>query len=415
MSSGKYWSEVEDGILLKRMELGKGKLKRRARRIAREGVLPGREPEAMVSRYYKLKHEAELEAEQKGEGLRSNRANRSKIVHWREEENQLLAERLKRYKDGNLLELADLLIAENAIQNHSREGIHERLCRIAKGQSVAACGYRRQWTPEQLGQVYAGLKAHQEMTMYQLAEKLVEEGLVGKHTARATESQISRFRRCPPEKGLYDEVEEEGDEGLALVPKKSEKFTVVKMMKVTASREDGSFYVKLVPQTIGEVYVGEPPGKDDIEAILVPQYGGGEYSVINQTTKKVHKRFKFDGPPKDPEAPEQAYSVDGAKYPLVKIMLVLNEVRQDPQLWARHFPKALSIAKEVHADREAARKEIQRLHFDLGDVREENEKMRPAYEAKKKQDEQKYDAELEDAAATLRSQQLVDRELKKVD
>ena len=84
---------------------------------------------------------------------------------------------------------------------------------------------------------------------------------------------------------------------------KPDKFTITKMMKTKAFREDGSSYLKPIPKGVGEVYTGEPPGKDDIEAILVPQFGGGEYSVINQSTKKVVKRYKFDGPPRDPDEP----------------------------------------------------------------------------------------------------------------
>lgn len=84
---------------------------------------------------------------------------------------------------------------------------------------------------------------------------------------------------------------------------KPDKFTITKMLKVKMTREDGSMYMKTVPRGVGEVYVGEPPGKDDIEAILVPQYGGGEYSVINQSTKKVVKRYSFPGAAKDPDEP----------------------------------------------------------------------------------------------------------------
>jgi hypothetical protein len=84
---------------------------------------------------------------------------------------------------------------------------------------------------------------------------------------------------------------------------KPDKFTITKMVKVKTTREDGSIFMKTIPKTVGDVFTGEPPGKDDIEAILVPQYGGGEYSVINQTSKKVVKRYKFDGPARDPDEP----------------------------------------------------------------------------------------------------------------
>ena len=93
---------------------------------------------------------------------------------------------------------------------------------------------------------------------------------------------------------------------------KPDKFTITKMMKTKAFREDGSSYLKTMPRGVGEVYTGEPPGKDDIEAILVPQFGGGEYSVINQSTKKVVKRYKFDGAAKDPDEPVQEPSPQSA-------------------------------------------------------------------------------------------------------
>jgi len=61
------------------------------------------------------------------------------------------------------------------------------------------------------------------------------------------------------------------------------------MMRTMTTKEDGTVDIRLAPRTIGNTYFGEPPSKDDLEAFLYPLYGGGEYIVINQSTKKVHK------------------------------------------------------------------------------------------------------------------------------
>jgi hypothetical protein len=203
-----------------------------------------------------------------------------------------------------------------------------------------------------------------------------------------------------------EEEEEEGHGDLEPVPSKSHKFTVARMMKVTASREDGSFYVKTVPKTIGEVYVGEPPGKDDIEALLVPQYGGGEYSVINQTTKKVHKRFKFDGPPKDPDASEPSPTgvLDDDKRPLMMVMALLDRARGNPEAWKRIFPKALAAAEIVCADIDTARKELKEL------VR-----YREAEQVRQKKEVDEFDAQWAGIDEALKAEKLIDRELKRRD
>ena len=84
---------------------------------------------------------------------------------------------------------------------------------------------------------------------------------------------------------------------------KPDKYTITKMVKAKTIKDDGSMFMKTIPKTVGDVFTGEVPGKDYIEAILVPQYGGGEYSVINQSTKNVVKRYKFEGAAKDPDEP----------------------------------------------------------------------------------------------------------------
>lgn len=85
---------------------------------------------------------------------------------------------------------------------------------------------------------------------------------------------------------------------------KPAKYTITKMMRSRSVKEDGTVDNKLMPRTVGDTYIGEPPGKEEIEPLLVPIYGGGEYIVINQTTHKTHKRYNFPGAAKDPDEPE---------------------------------------------------------------------------------------------------------------
>jgi rubrerythrin len=84
---------------------------------------------------------------------------------------------------------------------------------------------------------------------------------------------------------------------------KPDKFTVFKIMRSRVTREDGRVDFINSPRTIGETYSGEPPTKTTIENVLVPQYGGGTYSIMNQSTKQVAGKYQFDGNPKDPDEP----------------------------------------------------------------------------------------------------------------
>jgi len=202
---------------------------------------------------------------------------------------------------------------------------------------------------------------------------------------------------------------------LATPKKRSEKFTVTKMMKVTASGGNGPSLVRTVPQTIGETYVGEPPTKDEIEALLTPLYGGGEYIVINQTTKKVHKRFRFDGPPKDPDAPVAfsgeslspiVQTLDVDKHPLMRALLLLPEAKDNQQAWGRIFPRVLKAAEGVCADIAAARK-------DIAAARKELEKVAFATKVVQTLHADKLEAVMDECDAAMERNKLVDRELKK--
>lgn len=82
-----------------------------------------------------------------------------------------------------------------------------------------------------------------------------------------------------------------------------DKFTIFKIMRTRVTREDGSVNFINSPRTIGETYSGEPPTKATIENVLVPLYGGGVYSIMNQSTKQVAGKYQFEGNPKDPDEP----------------------------------------------------------------------------------------------------------------
>ena len=226
--------------------------------------------------------------------------------------------------------------------------------------------------------------------------------LVHTHRRKIVKRYKIRFRLPtesePEEEDEYDEEEE----SLENPESKPTKFTVVKMVKVSG---------KTVPKTIGDTYTGEPPGKDTIEAILAPQYGGGEYIVINQTTKKVYKRFRFDGPPKDPDAPVAFLGIEGNslspivrmldtdKHPLIEVMLLLDKARDNPEAWKRLFPRALKAAEGVCADVAAARKEIEKVAF--------------ATRIVQTMQADKLEAVMDECDAALERNKLVDRELKK--
>lgn len=185
-------------------------------------------------------------------------------------------------------------------------------------------------------------------------------------------------------------------------------------MNVRVFREDGSFLVVAVPKTIGTDLMldGGPPDRNDIELLLVPLYGGGEYFVINSTTKQVHKRFKFDGPPKDPDAPGAfagkspspiARTLDDDKHPLIKVMLLLPRARDNPEAWDNIFPRALAAAESVCVDIDKARAELEKTAMAV--------KMIEALHKKKKEETDQLKAEMEACEAALEREKLVDKQV----
>jgi hypothetical protein len=80
------------------------------------------------------------------------------------------------------------------------------------------------------------------------------------------------------------------------VPPSERKFHVVKHIRKSFLRKDGSQYLKPVFQVL-ETYIGDPPTKADIETFLVPMYGGGEYIV--KEGKRLYQSYTFPGPPID--------------------------------------------------------------------------------------------------------------------
>jgi len=80
----------------------------------------------------------------------------------------------------------------------------------------------------------------------------------------------------------------------------SQQYMVKKLLKKPQMRKDGSTYRKSVFAVL-ETYVGVVPLKPDIEASVVPLYGGGVYMVIDGKTKKLVKKYEFEGEPMDPD------------------------------------------------------------------------------------------------------------------
>ena len=116
-----------------------------------------------------------------------------------------------------------------------------------------------------------------------------------------------------PEEGSEGEEPEEGSEGEepeVTEPKDAEpvergegdsqQYMVKKLLKKPQMRKDGSTYRKSVFSVL-ETYVGVVPLKPDIEASVVPLYGGGVYMVIDGKTKKLVKKYEFEGEPMDPD------------------------------------------------------------------------------------------------------------------
>lgn len=190
MSSGKYWSKAEDAILLRRMDGLTGMIKKRARKVEREGVLPGRIAKSIVLRYRKLRR---MRAKQ--DAVAPIRRYRNPL--WSEEDNALVRQKLDEHPNPNMNELADMLFAEGSLPGRSRGAIHVRLCRISSGRSVERSHYSIRWTPEESALALAALRERPSMSCEGLAEFLVSSGAVGRHTVRATESHLSRLKRNP--------------------------------------------------------------------------------------------------------------------------------------------------------------------------------------------------------------------------
>lgn len=79
-----------------------------------------------------------------------------------------------------------------------------------------------------------------------------------------------------------------------------ERFAVRKLLRKPQLRKDGSVFKKPVIANLDE-YEAYIPNAKDIEANLVPLYGGGSYLVINLRTKKLVKKFQFPGEERDPD------------------------------------------------------------------------------------------------------------------
>lgn len=109
-----------------------------------------------------------------------------------------------------------------------------------------------------------------------------------------------------------DEDEEEGASKKALRPDGTpEKYIVRKLLRKPQLRKDGSVYKKPVLTNLGE-YEGYIPKEKDIEANEVPLYGGGDYMVINSSSKKLVKKYNFPGDERDPDQEDNTVASVGS-------------------------------------------------------------------------------------------------------
>jgi len=85
-------------------------------------------------------------------------------------------------------------------------------------------------------------------------------------------------------------------------PAKEKTYAVVKLLKKTAYRDDGSTTTTNQITTLKDgIYTNHIPTKADIEAFFVPYYGGGKYIIRDTSTKGSVKTYEFPGPQKDPD------------------------------------------------------------------------------------------------------------------
>jgi len=73
MARNKYWVKREDGILERRMDMLNGTYKKRARKIVREGLLPGRNANALSLRYAVLRKAREQLQVDRQQGTKKQR------------------------------------------------------------------------------------------------------------------------------------------------------------------------------------------------------------------------------------------------------------------------------------------------------------------------------------------------------
>ena len=94
-----------------------------------------------------------------------------------------------------------------------------------------------------------------------------------------------------------------------------EKFFVRKLIKKNQLRNDGSVYRKPVLVNVGE-YEGYIPKEKDIEANETPLYGGGDYMVINASSKKLIRKYTFPGEERDPAQDDASSGPASSQTPL---------------------------------------------------------------------------------------------------
>jgi hypothetical protein len=116
------------------------------------------------------------------------------------------------------------------------------------------------------------------------------------------------------EKDGASSQKQEGGPKAAEAMKEGDKFYLRKLVYKPSRTKDGKPYNKPVFKTLGE-FIGDAPTIDDIESIYQPLWGGGEYLVIDASSKKLAKKFILDGIALDPESNEAVQGPRAANIP----------------------------------------------------------------------------------------------------
>jgi len=409
MPSGKYWSKREDEILIRRMDLLKGDFEKRARRILREGLLPGRAVGGAVARYYKLlsKRRDGVAAKSSLSGRRLARLGR---MPWSKPEDKILFDAMKDAGSISAASLVRGLVASNALPKRTDEAMCLRIRHLRR-----EAGERMKLGPRAVG----------EPMLHENISDDSHPDCFGNYCAEDDEcNKCDSAEDCGSETPR-DYEEDEGHGDLAPVPDDEgedvgevldlPRYAMRRIVVYTMDTE-GHPCRKTAIETIG-MYVAIPSQSEVEEDFETSEYGDGEYLLVDVQKHKLVKRYTIKL-----RSPTKSRVLNNDKRPLIKVMLLLDKARDNREAWHRLFPRALKAAEGVYADIDAARKELGKMATLIKTLEVQLEKTAMAVKMvealhKKKMSEEADNlaAEMEENEAALEREKLVDRELKRRD